>query len=60
MPVSISKVDGYRVRTPGGVKAKKTTLTKAKRQKRLLYAIEHGWRPTGKPAQRTTLTRGRR
>lgn len=51
MPVSIKKVDGYRVSTPGGVKAKHTTKAKAKRQKRLLYGIEHGWKPTGKKAQ---------
>ena len=52
MPVKIRKVDGHRVSTPGGVKAKDTTLAKAQRQKRLLNAVEHGWKPTGKPAQR--------
>jgi hypothetical protein len=47
MPVKIRKVKGgYRVSTPGGVKAKKTTKKKAKAQKRLLNAIEHGWKPT--------------
>jgi len=46
MPVRIKKVDGYRVSTPGGVKAKHTT--KAKKQERLLNAVEHGWKPTGK------------
>ena len=47
MPVSIRKSKGkYRVSTPGGVKAKGTTLKKAKKQKRLLNAIEHGWKPT--------------
>ena len=51
MPVTVRKVDGYRVSTPGGVKAKSTSAAKAKRQKRLLYAVEHGWRPTGAPAQ---------
>ena len=63
MPVTTRKVDGYRVSTPGGVKAKSTTLTKAKRQKRLLYAVEHGWKPTGKPAKKkkrkTILTGGK-
>jgi hypothetical protein len=39
------------VRTPGGVKAKSTTPAKAAAQKRLLNAVEHGWKPTGKPAQ---------
>jgi len=51
MPVHIVKKDGYQVSTPGGVKAKSTTKTKAERQKRLLYAVEHGWKPTGKPAK---------
>lgn len=46
MPVSIAKVKGgYRVSTPHGIKAKKTSLRKAKAQRRLLNAVEHGWRP---------------
>lgn len=49
MPVKISKTKrGYSVRTPNGVKAKHTTKAKAEAQKRLLNAVEHGWRPTGK------------
>lgn len=52
MPVKISKVKGgYRVSTPHGTKARKTTKAKAKRQKRLLQAVKHGWRPTGKKAR---------
>jgi hypothetical protein len=48
MPVKISKKNGeYQVRTPGGVKAKGTTMEKAKAQERLLNAIDHGWQPTG-------------
>ena len=49
MPVTIRKKpgDGYSVRTPNGVKAKGTTLKKAKSQLRLLNAVEHSsWRPT--------------
>lgn len=48
MPVRITKIkgDGFRVSTPGGVKAKHTTLKKAIRQKRLLNAIEHGFVPS--------------
>ncbi|MFH1147576.1 MAG: hypothetical protein V1736_07700 [Pseudomonadota bacterium] len=48
MPVKISKIGGgYRVRTPGGIKAKKTTKKKAMAQQRLLNAIEYSnWRPT--------------
>lgn len=46
MPVTIKKMDGkVRVSTPGGVKAKGTTMAKAKKQQRLLNAIDHGWVP---------------
>jgi hypothetical protein len=46
MPVSIRKTKGgYRVSTPNGVKAKRTTKAKAMKQKRLLNAVEHGWKP---------------
>lgn len=45
MPVKIKKVDGYQVRTPGGVKAKHTTKAKAEAQRRLLQGIEHGMIP---------------
>lgn len=50
MPVKIRKrkKGGYTVRTPGGVKAKKTTKKKAQRQARLLRAIDHGFKPTKK------------
>ena len=52
MPVSIQKTDGkYRVSTPHGVKAKGTSLAKAKRQRNLLNAVEHGWHPTGARAR---------
>lgn len=54
MPVKIKKVKGgYRVSTPSGTKAKKTTKKKAKAQERLLNAVEHSdWKPTGLPAKR--------
>lgn len=54
MPVRIRKLKGGKVRvsTPGGVKSKKTTLKKAKAQKRLLQAVEHGFKPTGKKAKK--------
>lgn len=52
MPVTVKKSKGsYSVRTPGGVKAKHTTETKAKRQQRLLNALEHGFKPK-KPAKK--------
>jgi hypothetical protein len=48
MPVRTRRnPDGtYRVSTPGGVKAKRTTKKKAEAQKRLLNAIEHGFKPS--------------
>jgi hypothetical protein len=52
MPVRIRKVDGYRVSTPGGVKAKHTTLSKAIAQRNLLEGIDRGWKPTGKKARK--------
>jgi hypothetical protein len=47
MPVKITKSKGgcVKVSTPNGVKAKCTTPAKAKAQKRLLNAVEHGWKP---------------
>lgn len=49
MPVSIKKTNGsYKVSTPSGVKAKGTTREKAMKQRNLLNAVEHGWKPTGK------------
>jgi hypothetical protein len=45
----IKKANGrYAVRTPNGVRAKNTTLAKAKKQQRLLNAVDHGWKPTNK------------
>jgi len=49
MPYTIRKANGYRVSSPHGVKAKKTTKKKAEAQMRLLRGVEHGWKPTGKP-----------
>ncbi len=47
MPARIQKHgSSYSVSTPHGVKAKHTTLAKAKAQKRLLNAVDHGWKPT--------------
>lgn len=53
MPVTVKKVKGgYKVSTPHGTKAKKTSKSKAKSQERLLNAVEHGWKPTGKKGKR--------
>ncbi len=52
MPVRITKVNGFRVSTPGGVKAKRTTKAKARRQANLLRGIKHGFHPTGAKARR--------
>jgi len=51
MPGKISKVDGYRTTWGGRTTAKRTTKRKAQSQLNLLRGIEHGWRPTGKPAR---------
>lgn len=48
MPVRVTKVDGYRVSHGGKVSAKSTTKSKAKAQERLLNAVAHGFRPTGR------------
>jgi len=47
MPVKITKTrrGKYRVSTPSGVKARGTTRAKAERQRRLINAVEHGWKP---------------
>ena len=54
MPVRKTKLKGGKVRvsTPHGVKAKATTPAKAAAQERLLNAVEHGWKPTSKPARK--------
>lgn len=46
MPAKVKKVGGrYRVSTPNAVHAKGTTKDKAKKQARLLNAIDHGFNP---------------
>lgn len=52
MPIRTRKLKSGKVQvsTPGGVKAKATTPSKAAAQIRLLNAVEHGYVPTGKPA----------
>jgi hypothetical protein len=58
MPVTKRKIGKgknkgkVRVSTPGGVKAKATTPAKAAAQARLLNAVEHGFKPTGKKAKK--------
>jgi len=54
MPVHITHLKGGKVRvsTPGGVKAKSTTPSKAKHQANLLRGVEHGWKPTGKKSKK--------
>lgn len=47
MPTKITrnKSGTYRVSTPHGTKSKSTTKKKAEAQKRLLDAIDHGFKP---------------
>jgi hypothetical protein len=58
MPVTISKTSSgkYKVSTPNGVHAKNTTKKKAEAQKRLLNAVEHGWKPVGKKPKKNYKT----
>lgn len=53
MPVTTRKLKSgrYSNRTPGGVKGKSMTKENAMRQKRLLNAIDHEFKPTGHPAR---------
>lgn len=55
MPVRTAKLPNGKVRvsTPSGVKAKATTPAKAAAQKRLLNAMDHGFKPTGKAAKKS-------
>ena len=48
MPYKIIKqMDGqYTVRSPSSIHARGTTLSNAKKQRNLLNAVEHGWKPT--------------
>jgi hypothetical protein len=50
MPAKITKTKSgrYRVSTPNAVHARGTTKKKAEAQKRLLNAVDHGWKPTHK------------
>lgn len=49
MPVKTRKTKkGYVVSTPGGVKGRGMTKANAKKQARLLRAIDHGWKPSKK------------
>ena len=50
MPATIKKVGKgkFSVETPNMIHAKSTSLEKAKKQKRLLQAIDHGFVPTKK------------
>lgn len=59
MPVKVrrTKKGKYTVSTPGGTKAKGTTKAKAEAQANLLRAVEHGWKPTGKPARKKRRTK---
>ena len=54
MPAKVTKTSGgkYKVSTPSETHAKGTTKKKAESQKRLLDAVEHGWKPTVKPSKK--------
>lgn len=43
MPVTVKRVKGgYQVSTPNGVKAERTSLKKALKQKKIIDAADHG------------------
>ena len=47
MPYKLRSVNGgYSVTSPHGTKSKRTSKSKAKKQIKLLQAIEHGWKPS--------------
>ncbi len=50
MPEKITKLANgkYQVRGPHGIHAKGTSKVSAEAQRRLLNAIDHGWKPTHK------------
>ncbi len=49
MPVKVRKTKGgYKVTHGGKTSAKRTTKKKAEKQKRLLNAIQHRWKPSKK------------
>lgn len=53
MPYKETKLKSGKIKvtSPNGVKSKGSTPTNAKRQVRLLNAIDHGFKPTGAPAR---------
>jgi len=60
MPGTVKKVDGYQGTWGGKVTAKNTSKKKAVSQQNLLRGIEHGWKPTGKPARKKRRKRSRK
>ncbi len=53
MPVTTRKTKGGFINsTPGGIKGRNMTEENAMAQKRLLNAVDHGWKPTGKKRKR--------
>jgi len=62
MPVKVRKVDGYQVSHGNTVSAKNTSKSNAESQKRLLNAVSHGWKPTGKKSggKKSTKRRGKK
>lgn len=54
MPAKLTKLSSGKVRvsTPGGVKAKAATPENARRQRRLLNAVDHDFKPTRKRSVR--------
>lgn len=61
MPVHITRVrGGWRVATPGGVKAKRTTRAKAEAQRRIIEAADNPARRHGAVLERIAQRRLKR
>lgn len=57
MPVKLRKLKSGKVRvsTPGGVKSKGSTPENARKQQRLLDAVEHGFVPSREKLKRKVM-----
>jgi hypothetical protein len=57
MPVKTRKTKtGYVNSTPGGVKGRGMTKKNAESQKRLLNAVDHGWKPTREKMKKAVMS----
>jgi len=57
MPVKLRKLPSgkVQVRTPGGIKSRGSTPANAERQKQLLNAVDHGFKPDREKLKRKVM-----